>query len=436
VPAKFVLIILDGLGDRSFRRLGNMTPLQAAHTPFLDRISAMGANGLFHASLHGQALPSENAHFSMLGYDQRDFPGRGALEALGAGIDPGKHGVAVLAHFVNVLEEEGRLRLVMDKVAAEPEDAGRAFREIAWYERGKISIELVPTKGLFGIVLLKGNVSPYITDSNPILDGRLLTKIRPWADYSHHGPSIDAAESLNKYLSCSHKKLEKAGFNRERAQKGLPALNALVTQRAGRLKDVVPFSRKFGLRGASISSGAVYSGLCRYLGLDTPEAPETRDPGLEISKRIEKAADLIDRYDFLHIHSKAPDEAAHRKDPVLKRDVIQKLDRGLARSLPGLLQRKDLILAVTSDHSTPSKGKMVHCGEPVPLTICGPGVRVDPVERFDEVSASRGALGFVRGGEFMYMVLNYLDRGKLAGLMDTPHDQPYWPGCSEPFELV
>jgi len=435
VPAKFVLIILDGLGDRSFRRLGNMTPLQAAHTPFMDRISAMGANGLFHASMHGQPLPSENAHFSMFGYDQRDFPGRGALEALGAGIDPGKHGVAVLAHFVNVLEEEGRLRLVMDKVAAEPEDAGRAFREIAWYECGKISIELVPIKGLFGIVLLRGNVSPYITDSNPILDGRLLTKIRPWAKYSHHGPSIDAAESLNKYLSSSHKKLEKAGFNRERAQKGLPALNALVTQRAGRLKEVVPFFRKFGLRGASISSGAVYSGLCRYLGLDTPEAPETRDPGLEISRRIEKAAELIDSYDFLHIHSKAPDEAAHRKDPFLKRDVIQKLDQGLARSLPGLLQRKDLILAVTSDHSTPSKGNMVHCGEPVPLTICGTGVRIDPVERFDEVSASCGALGFVRGGEFMYMVLNYLDRGKLAGLMDTPHDQPYWPGCSEPFEL-
>ncbi|MFO7726815.1 MAG: phosphoglycerate mutase, partial [Desulfonatronovibrio sp.] len=91
---------------------------------------------------------------------------------------------------------------------------------------------------------------------------------------------------------------------------------------------------------------------------------------------------------------------------------------------------------VTSDHSTPSKGDMVHCGEPVPLILMGSGVRIDQVKQFDEVSAAQGCLGFVRGREFMYIVLNCLDMGKLAGLMDTPHDQPYWPGKSQPFELI
>ena len=435
MPAKFILIILDGLGDRSFQRLGHMTPLQAARTPFLDRFAASGSSGLFHASLQGQALPSENAHFVLLGYEPGDFPGRGALEALGAGIDLDQSQVAVLAHFVNVQKELGRLRLIMDRVRAGSEDAGQAFNAVHRYDSENVRIELVQVKGLFGVVILTGNVSPFITDSNPILDGRLLTRIRPRAEYSDHGPSIDAANSLNKYLSWVHRKLEATRFNRERSEKGFPALNALVTQRAGRLKQVISFTRKFGLKGASVSSGAVYSGLCRYLGLDVLEAPESVDPGLEISTRIEKAADLIDKYDFVHIHSKAPDEAAHKKDPFLKKQVIQELDLGLARSLPGLLQREDLIVAVTSDHSTPSKGEMIHCGEPVPLAICGPGVRVDGVLKFDEMSAAGGGLGFVRGAEFMYMVLNYLDRGKLAGLMDTPHDQPYWPGDPVPFEL-
>ena len=102
---KCVLILLDGLGDRSYGQLAFQTPLQAAHTPFMDKIAASGANGLYHAGLLGQALPSENAHFAMFGYEATEFPGRGALEALGVGIDLAPDDVAVLAHFASLREE-------------------------------------------------------------------------------------------------------------------------------------------------------------------------------------------------------------------------------------------------------------------------------------------------------------------------------------------
>ena len=35
----------------------------------------------------------------------------------------------------------------------------------------------------------------------------------------------------------------------------------------------------------------------------------------------------------------------------------------------------------------------------------------------------------------MYLILNHLDRIKLTGIMDTPHDQPYWPGRYQPFQV-
>lgn len=60
---------------------------------------------------------------------------------------------------------------------------------------------------------------------------------------------------------------------------------------------------------------------------------------------------------------------------------------------------------------------------------------MDRVNKFDEVSAAGGGLGCVRGGEFMYLVLNFLERSKLVGLMDEPVDRPYWPGNGEPFVL-
>jgi 2,3-bisphosphoglycerate-independent phosphoglycerate mutase len=57
------------------------------------------------------------------------------------------------------------------------------------------------------------------------------------------------------------------------------------------------------------------------------------------------------------------------------------------------------------------------------------------VRLFDEINAAQGALGTVRERELMYLILNHLDRAKLKGLMDTPVDQPFWPGDYDPFTL-
>ena len=138
-----------------------------------------------------------------------------------------------------------------------------------------------------------------------------------------------------------------------------------------------------------------------------------------------------DSCDFIHVHTQAPDRAAHTKDPVHKKSVIESLDRAL-NLLPG---DPETLLVVTSDHSTPSSGPLIHSGEPVPVVFSGGSVRRDKVVNFDEVSCASGALGTVRGTEMMKLVLNFLDRAKLRGLMDTPEDQPHWPGDYEPFKV-
>jgi 2,3-bisphosphoglycerate-independent phosphoglycerate mutase len=65
----------------------------------------------------------------------------------------------------------------------------------------------------------------------------------------------------------------------------------------------------------------------------------------------------------------------------------------------------------------------------------GCGVWRDRVKSFDEIAAASGALGIVRGKEIMYLILNYLDRAKLKGIMDTDVDQAFWPGNYAWFSL-
>ncbi|MBS3780466.1 MAG: phosphoglycerate mutase, partial [Desulfovermiculus sp.] len=130
-PTKCLLIIMDGLGDRQYPELDGQTPLQAAYTPNLDRLALLGGNGLYHAGRLGEPFPSETAHFALFGYPQILFPGRGPLEALGAGVDLHEGEVAVLAHFVCAENRDGLLFVRRDSPEEVEEHEAQALFEQA-----------------------------------------------------------------------------------------------------------------------------------------------------------------------------------------------------------------------------------------------------------------------------------------------------------------
>jgi 2,3-bisphosphoglycerate-independent phosphoglycerate mutase len=131
---KCVLILLDGLGDRSYAELAYQTPLQAGRTPFMDKIAASGANGLYHAALLGQALPSENAHFAGLREENNCF-----------------------------FLVDGKPEASFDEVKLLIEAAGE-------YSRDGVEIRFIHTQGLRGILVLRGKAAPFITDTDPFIE--------------------------------------------------------------------------------------------------------------------------------------------------------------------------------------------------------------------------------------------------------------------------
>lgn len=434
MPDKCLLLLLDGMGDRAQEELGGLTPLMAARTPNMDRVARAGINGLFHASRPGIALPSENAHFTLFGYGLEEFPGRGALEALGAGLDLGTRDVALLAHLCAVSEKDGVLWQERDIVSGVPEaEAAALIDSIACWEADGVEVRFLREKGLFGVLRLRGDVSRYVTDTNTMRDGAPMSDVMPWREYENEAPAIRTARVLRAYLLWAWRTLDAHPVNQARREKGLELANGIVTQRAGRRRLVQPFSERYGMRGLTIASGTVYLGIGAYLGLSAMRDVDTDDPGADYARRLGMARDALGECDFIHVHTKAPDAMAHQKDPRRKVEVIEALDAAIGEHLDDLLDDPSVLLALTSDHSTPSSGALVHSGEPVPLAFAGGGVRVDAVDRFDEVAAAGGALGMVRGREFLFQVLNYLDKAKLGGVMDTPLDQAFWPGNYKPF---
>ena len=84
---KYLIILGDGMADEPIASLGNKTCLQAANKPNIDKVAALGRNGLLDTIPEGYAPGSEIANMSVLGYDvAKVFEGRGSLEAASMGV--------------------------------------------------------------------------------------------------------------------------------------------------------------------------------------------------------------------------------------------------------------------------------------------------------------------------------------------------------------
>ncbi|MDY6951734.1 MAG: alkaline phosphatase family protein [Thermodesulfobacteriota bacterium] len=431
---KTILVLLDGLGDRSYKILGDRTPLQAARTPNLDRLARLGSNGLFHASLPGQCLPSEIAHYLLLGYDLEGFPGRGLLEAVGFGVAFDDTDVLCLAHIASVNWENGVPILIEKRPLLNDEELKQLFSVIASHEVDGITFRLQQTRRNDGILVMKGEASPHVSDSDPMMVGRAMAKIWSLSNNRDQERATRTAEALNAYLAHCYRVLSQHEVNLQRQSSGLRLANFLATQRCGRRIKQEPFDQKWGMAGMCIASGTVYEGLAHELGLAFVRSKDTDKPDEDLRERIYLAL-TDDARDFIHVHTKVPDEAAHTGDPKGKEAAISCLDRGLDGLVQAAETRDDLLIVVTADHSTPSGGPLIHSGEPVPVMLVGPTVRRDGVKAFDEISAAKGCLGLLRGRELMLTILNHGDRASLVSHHVGSHQRPYVPQTYEPFEL-
>jgi 2,3-bisphosphoglycerate-independent phosphoglycerate mutase len=434
---KIILVLLDGLGDRSYGAFGDQTPLQAAHTPNLDRLAHMGSNGLLHAALTGQCLPSETAHYLLFGYELERFPGRGLLEAVGYDVPFQDDDVLSLAHLSGISWQDGVPILSRSRkhIKGDVAEIGELYAAITPHTSEEIRFNLHRTGPNDAILVMSGPVSPHVSDCDTMMIGMPFAEVVPMDGNPEPEAAEKTARALNGYLSRCHTILSEHEVNRERLKNGLPSANFLATQRAGRRIVQQPFYDRWGLKGMVIASGAMYMGLARELSLTPLRVVDGKDPGEDLRERIRMA--LSDSgHDFIHVHTKAPDEAGHTKDPTRKRQVINRLDRGLDELVEAMEQRDDLLAVVTADHSTPSSSALIHSGEPVPVCFAGKNLRRDAVTAFDEISAASGCLGLLRGEELMLMILNYANRSTLIGHRLGPVERRYVPQAYKPFQMI
>jgi 2,3-bisphosphoglycerate-independent phosphoglycerate mutase len=388
-----VLVLLDGLGDRAHDVLGGRTANEAAATPNLDALAARGSCGLLYAVGPGRAPSSEVAHWSMLGYRPEEFPGRAVFEAVGRGqAVSGEHVFAYAALRPVERRDDGWWITGRPDPERDGDDAVRLVDRCDGIEVDGLTFSLEHVWRGEAVLRIAGGADDRVTDTDAFF--------RAWYPLLRPRPAAPEADRTARACEAWTREVMRR-LDGER-------FNTITLKWFGRPKPLPTFLERHGVSGAFVAQSAFLRGLGRCVGLDPVERP------LDLALARER----LERDDtFVYLHDKRADEAGHTKDPEVKRRTIEELDAEL-----GDLPIDDAVVCVTGDHATPPSPDVIHSGDPVPLLVVGPGVRADSVTSFGELDCGEGALGQLRGGDLMPVLLNAADRPLFLGSRPTPVD--------------
>ncbi len=409
-----LILLLDGLGDRACAALGGRTANEAAWTPNLDELAAMGSCGLLAPLGPGRAPSSEVAHWSILGYHPHEFPGRAVLEALGHGLDVDPCEVVAHAALRPADRRDEALWVTGRATTADAEEARFLLEGLGRVGIGGLTLDVSPLGIGEGLLRVAGGAHDGVTDTDPFFRERYPV-LRPRPVVAEADATARAAELWSRRAVRA---LARHPLNRARAARGAAPLAVVTLKWWGRLREAPSFRARHGLEGAIIGASPFLAGLAHLLGLSFVHCAEEADPAGDLTRRLELARGLLDGgATFVFCHLKATDEAGHTKDPNIKLRTIEAIDGPLA-NLTGRFP--DSVICVTGDHATPTSPEVIHSGDPVPFVVAGPGVRADRVARFGEIDCADGILGRLTGGDVMPVLLNAADRPLFLGSRPTP----------------
>ncbi len=393
---KILFIILDGLGDRPIKELGDKTPLEAAKTPNFDFLAKNGICGLIEPTYKGNYPTSKDSHLSLFGYDvKKRAMGRGVFEAIGIGIKLKKGDVALRANFATV----ARNMKIIDRRAGRIVDTSKLVKAISNITICGIKFLVKASVSHRAVVVMMGKgLSEEISDGDFQRAGVRAKKILPLAKTKQ---AKFTADVLNKFLEKVHLILEKHPLNEQRKRKGLLQANHLLLRQAGKLKPILSFEKKWKKNACCIAGGGLYKGIGVALGMELINIKgATGRANTALAEKFKIAKQKLKKYDFCFLHIKGTDNFSHDGDFIGKKKFIERIDKEavvLKRGMP-----KGTIIVVTADHSTSCELKE-HSPDPVPVLVYGNGK--DKVARFSEKDCGKGGLGKIKSIAFLKKIV-------------------------------
>ncbi len=399
---KYIIVLGDGMADESIAALGGKTPLQAARTPHIDRLAAMGCSGLLDTIPPNLHPGSEIANMSVLGYDvEKVFEGRGVLEAASMGVDLQPGDLALRCNLITIEDQK------IKNHSAGHISSGEAAELIGYLDKklGNDIIRFYPGVSYRHLLVIKGGIKtlnctpPHDVMGSPYRN----VLVRPETEDAYN-----TAKLLNYLIIRSMSLLSEHPVNLKRIAEGKDPASCIWPWSPGYRPQMPTFRELWGVgRSAVISAVDLIQGIGVLAGMDVIKvdgATGLHDTNYEGKTRA--AIDALKDHDLVYLHIEASDEAGHEGDAPLKVKTIEYLDYRVLKTLieETSAMTEPVTIAVLPDHPTPCRTK-THTREPVPFIIYIPGNQPDEVIAYDEYASAQGSYGLLKGPAFMKALL-------------------------------
>ena len=412
--------MLDGVGDLPHPDLMGKTPLDAASTPNLDRLTKNGRMGEVISVGKGIAPESDIAVFNMLGYKfkHNDYVGRGVVEAVGIGIDFKNGDLALRGNFATLDNNE----VIIDRRAGrkiekyDAESIAREIEEQVNFSDPNASVIVAPTIDHRLVIRIRSNesLSSNITNTDPAYQrvagmgvAKAVTdflKIEKCFPLDETSSSKLTANLVNEFTAQSLSIMKKSEVNQQRGKKGKKLLNSILLRDAGnKLPIVKPINDLYGMKFSCIVDMPVEIGISEILKMKTYSAGGLAD----YEKKAYVAAKALNEQNAIYVHLKGPDEFGHDGDSKGKMRNIEDIDRKFFGTLLDNIDTAKVVVIISADHSTPCIMKG-HSDDPVPLLISGDVITNDDTQRYTEIEAKKGAMGLIEGAQVVKTGINII----------------------------
>jgi 2,3-bisphosphoglycerate-independent phosphoglycerate mutase len=389
---KYAIIIPDGAADEPLAELGGKTPLEAAHTPNMDRIAIEGRQGLARTVPEGFESGSDVATMTLLGYDPKKYhTGRAPLEAAAQQIPLSPTDWVFRCNLVTVVDG------IMKDHSAGGIGNAEAQRLLADLKR---SIDLPGFEFHNGVsyrnlLVYRGSEDFDVTTKPPH-----EIPEEPIAKYLPRGKG---SETLRRIMAHSAELFATHEINEVRMQTGLNPATQVWLWGQGHAPNLPKFKEKFGIeRGCMITGVDLLRGLAVLLGWDIREVEGmTSFHDTNYAGQGEATARMVDEYDLVFSHIEAPDEASHQADWKTKIAAIEHIDKFVVGPVLTKLQTfPEWRILVMPDHPT-NIGTRKHGYAPSPFAMAGTKVRSLLDAPYSERNAASSDLKIERGHDLM-----------------------------------
>jgi len=390
LTTKYAIIIPDGAADESLEQFDEKTPIEAARTPNIDKISTLGRQGLIQTVPEKMEPGSDVAQMSLLGYDpRRYYTGRAPIEAVARNLK------------LSIEDWVFRCNLV---TIADGKMADHSAGHISTAEGANLMEEL---NGQFGTEKLR--FYPGVSYRHLLVVKGLDFDVRTYPPHDHIGVAMDkllprgkGADFLVDLMARSQQIFTGHDINKVRKDLGENQVSSIWLWGQGKRAQMERFEKKFGIRGAAITAVDLVKGLAKLIGFDLIDVPgATGFIDTNYQGKAAAAIEALGKYDLVFVHVEAPDEAAHSGDAKMKKKAIELIDEHVVGPVFEALQNyESWRILVMPDHPTLTR-TCAHSSDAVPFAMAGDNITGILRAAFGESNAARSGFRIDNGFELM-----------------------------------